>query len=224
MGSTIGGTPPTPPLPPVVPPPPSQQEQSGGAGGGAEPQVSQSLTTTGDLVDPPGPTVVPKAGVHGCVLPGINGVATAHLPRVGWRDDGEFSSTRQSNRFSADRRAREPSLSFQEAGRVIDDGERPAFNKVKSAVSTALTDQGSESASYTYFRPRPQTTREISSFSIFFLIGVRSLARSCQASGEAQAALHRCAAEVPAMPTPITSSFAAAPIMRLCRSPPLRLR
>ena len=41
---------------------------------------------------------------------------------------------------------------------------------------------------------------------------------------EAQAALHRCAAEVPAMPTPITSSFAAAPIMRLCRSPPLRLR
>ena len=34
--------------------------------------------------------------------------------------------------------------SFQEAGRVTADGERPAFNKVKSAATTALTDQGSE--------------------------------------------------------------------------------
>jgi hypothetical protein len=58
--------------------------------------------------------------------------------------------------------------SFQEAGRVTADGERPAFNNVKSAATTPLTDQGSEKRSYTYFRPRPQTTREISSFFHFF--------------------------------------------------------
>ncbi|HKI42618.1 MAG TPA: hypothetical protein VKA66_20100 [Mycobacterium sp.] len=84
VGPPIGGPPPTPPFPPVVPPPPaSQQEQ---ADGEADPQVSQSLTTTGEVVDPPGPPVVPKAGVHGCVLLGINGLATVHLPRVGRRD------------------------------------------------------------------------------------------------------------------------------------------